>query len=803
MIQRTLSTRNDQVSCDIPTSKHLSVRPLKENLDSIYQGTVASRVYQLQGLSKIISPVNKQDERDHSRESSYSRFGRRLAKRFSQPAQRNAKPNEETQDEVTHSYTGISTFNTSIDKQYDSVTARQRQDKKVQVETLVVPEIRIHNDESTSWIDTYEIASQSTGVTCLSPDVNTSLKEHNSTNNQIISANHISTPLPDLSNEDFRKLKHEEEVILRKRGSESSISTTSTIRRRSVRDLFAQHGINRPPGLASSIKTHDTIGQNNQDARHYCQQCSWTSKRDSILCHNCKHYFDSQFPFTENHISSAGSINKPEKNDTVIQNRQGLQLDSASFIRKSQRSRLSPIHPINVLPKEEIKSNNNNDLSRKLSQNLNTNRGTNGISTPQKDIESINPVPFLSGTNVTKSVKKSPFFARENLGIALPDQSRPHVASKKISCGTLQLNSTSSRDMDTRYIPLRHCVSLSKTLQNQYQIDHRTERPIRESYLQKSIADIKINPRHESLQCYPTNLNPIRYVPNNKSLSTQNEKAIEKSRVEIDNKIHSSIGVKSLIGKQIDTSTTGDKKFSERNSCTQDKEIHTVDESTDGLRALSRAKSVLARGSARLARVKSISIADTNIIDTNGKQVASSSRNNQFLEEKRRPGLSNLLHSEKDVDFPSKSDFGLSGVNITLGHQARASIDQEISVKTDNETKKQRRINIARKIKQSLPKSTDQKKDSLERQISEFESDDNSYLTGITTSKPSKQLIAGRWVDLPPINYRDHPSLWEHSSDVSLTDVAAQDIKGVTVTLQFEGRDDMVFRTKQSHVDIR
>ncbi|RKF59179.1 hypothetical protein OnM2_062018 [Erysiphe neolycopersici] len=797
MIQRTLSSQNDQVSS---TSKHLPVRPWKKNLDSVFQGTVASRVHQLEGHSDKISPENRQNELESSRQSSYSRFGRRLAKHFSQPAQRNAKPSEETQNEVTHSYTGINKSSTGIDKQHDLVSGRKRPgsfDKKALVETLV-PEIRVQDNEPTAWIDTYKIDSRSTGPTRLSHGTDTLLKEHVS-----VSSNNFPTAFPDLSNDDLRKLKHKEEVILRRRGSDSSISTTSTLRRRSVRDLFAHHGIKRPPGLASSVKFHDTEGQNNQDSRRYCHQCSWATKNDSIVCYNCKHYSDSQFSLTENFISSTEPTKKFESNDTTIQNRQRLELDSASFIKRSQRPRPSPIHPTEILLKGDMKLDNKNNLSRKPSHNLNTHRSTIGSSNKKEDSESANPVQFLSGTNVTKNVKNSPFFARESLGVTLPYQNNPRVASKKISCGTLQLNSTGSRNVDPKHIPLRHCFSLSKTHQNKYQIDSKNERPIRESYHQKSIADIYINPRHESLQYYPENPNPTRCVPNNKSLSTREEKAIEKSRVEIDRIVHSSSDADSFNEKEIDTSTTCDETFSERNSRTQVEEIPTAFEPTDGLGVLSRAKSVLTKRGARLARAKSISGADAKIIETNDKQVVSSSTINKDLEEQRRTGINNLLHSEKDTDFPSKSEIELSKVNITLGHQVRAAVGQEKIARSDNETKKQRRIKIARKIKQSLPKSTEQKKDNLERQILEDQSDDNSHLTGITTSEPSKQLIAGRWVDLPPINYRDNPSLWERSPDTSHMDIATQEIKGVTVTLQLEGRDDMVFRTKPMKVDFR
>ncbi|TGO33713.1 hypothetical protein BHYA_0230g00010 [Botrytis hyacinthi] len=106
--------------------------------------------------------------------------------------------------------------------------------------------------------------------------------------------NHGSTQAPSTA-----QLPHEENRILSSRrqkekirqdemsNSEVSIRTTSTLQRQSVRDLFDKHGIERPPGLASSeVEREET----DKPERHrVCHICMWIHDKNENTCWKCGH----------------------------------------------------------------------------------------------------------------------------------------------------------------------------------------------------------------------------------------------------------------------------------------------------------------------------------------------------------------------------------------------------------------------------------------------------------------------------------------------------------------------------------
>ncbi|KAI6246066.1 hypothetical protein HI914_05326 [Erysiphe necator] len=801
MIRRTLSSRSEQVSNDFPSPEHLPVRSLDRNLDIVAHGTVASRVHQLQGLSSKFSPESRSNERNDNRESSYTKFGRRITKRFSQPAQRNSKPSEETQYETTHSYNGINTSYISDDQNLGIINARTKPDlcdKKAQVGTLV-PTLKIKYDKPSSWKDTFKVASRSLGVACASPDINSSQEKANSINNQVISEIYAPTLLSDFPNDHLKSLKHKEELKIQKRGSDSSISTTSSMRRRSVRELFAHHGIKTPPGLASSVKTSNTVDSNNLETHYYCHRCSFINKKNAAVCYNCENLLKSHNDLRENQNSIARPNRELESNDPDIHKKQFLELDSTSFIRKSQRSRPSPFQPNEMLPNKDLKSDKSKTLSREFSQRVNTYKSTRENSREKKDWETANPVPFLSGRNVTTSVKQSPFFARDSLEVSSLGQSRPRVASKKFSCDTLQLDSTASQNREYGHMPLRHCISLSKTQQNQYQVDSKNERQMGDIFLEKGI---KLNPQYKALTINPTNLKTAVNIQSKKSLDTQNKKTAEKICVEIDDESHSLDANIFLKNVEKNYPTATHKKYSKGDFQPDTKDFPFADGYTEKFGVPPRENSVLFRSAARLNKAGSISKSNTEILNLSGRQHAFPSRDID-LEATNKPELGNFLRREKAIDFPSKPDSKLSKVNSLLSPQEEASVTSEIDAKSDNERKKLRRIKIAKKIKLNLPQITDQTVNNLERKIRENLSEDNSHLTGMAiSSELSKKINTDRWMELPPINPGDYRSHWERNADTSLTDITTQEIRGVTVTLQLEGRDDMVFKAKPSKTGV-
>lgn len=101
-------------------------------------------------------------------------------------------------------------------------------------------------------------------------------------------------PVPSRNARSFRQRPQRPEIFR----SESSNTTTSTMRRQSVRELFEDRGIERPAGLASPKNSSDDTSYKYHPSKAHvsCHHCSFKNKYVQIQCQKCGHHFCNRCP---------------------------------------------------------------------------------------------------------------------------------------------------------------------------------------------------------------------------------------------------------------------------------------------------------------------------------------------------------------------------------------------------------------------------------------------------------------------------------------------------------------------------
>lgn len=155
-------------------------------------------------------------------------------------------------------------------------------------------------------------------------------------------------PVPSRKFQSSRQTKPQRPEAFR---SEGSNTTTSTIRRQSVRELFEDRGIERPAGLASpKISLEDTSYKYHQSKAHVsCHLCSFKNKYVQIECQKCGHHFCNHCPassiFPHNPFSHSPKNSLSSKRNM---GRTNLPAGSQNQSQASMRHKMSRPYPNSI-----------------------------------------------------------------------------------------------------------------------------------------------------------------------------------------------------------------------------------------------------------------------------------------------------------------------------------------------------------------------------------------------------------------------------------------------------------------------
>ncbi|KAH9223819.1 hypothetical protein DL95DRAFT_400375 [Leptodontidium sp. 2 PMI_412] len=404
-----------------------TVRIRKGSRDAIPHGAVASRVKLLQSLKEPqpakpgSSPAPKR-----TREDSRSGFGRRVSRRFGNPAIQSAQPDETPRVESRHSFLGLNVVRTNHEEEHACADSTIQYSRSPGINGQIdqVADARKQYDAASPWGALSRTKSvRTTSHRSHSPDLDV-LKEIDSLGNHTRYMTQISI-FPSTAKKDNAGMYHHQVKPRRSKfiDSEASIATTSTIRRQNVRDLFDDYGIQRPAGLASREVSQD-LGEPTSaiGPGTFCHVCSWSNSRTSTKCWRCSHQFctqckenPSQLPTTreeeilDHEISTEKrhvihkSMPKPKENRVEYDPVKHYQVRPGPTplqLRKEQHPSRKPSSPPIKFP-DFYDPPNQQKWPRKMTP-VNVNR------------QEQKPVRVPSGHRITTSVKDSPFLIADS-----------------------------------------------------------------------------------------------------------------------------------------------------------------------------------------------------------------------------------------------------------------------------------------------------------------------------------------------------------------------------------------------------
>ncbi|KAH7418111.1 hypothetical protein BKA64DRAFT_700648 [Cadophora sp. MPI-SDFR-AT-0126] len=396
-----------------------TVRIRRRSRDVIPNGAVASRVKLLQSLrepqpTRPVSPAPKR-----TREDSRSGFGRRVSRRFGNPAIQSAQPDETPRVESRHSFLGLNPVRTNHEEEHaltDQVVQYTRSPgRNGQSEREI--DARKQYDAAYPWGALPRTKSIPRASRCdYSTDIDALQEIDWSGNHRQLTAQ--SSRFPSIGKKDNAGMYSHKVPPYRPKfiDSEASIATSSTIRRQNVRDLFRDYGIQRPAGLASREVSQD-MGESTHmsNTRTFCHVCSWSNSRTSIKCMRCSHQFCTQ---CKEHPSQLPPTQEEETLDHVEMSTKHWQ-GYHKAIPKPKENRVEH----NPVKKHRARPDPTPLQSRKGTQKPssppikfpdfydppNPQRSPRKISPVQVSRQDPKPVHFLRGRKTTTSVKDSPF----------------------------------------------------------------------------------------------------------------------------------------------------------------------------------------------------------------------------------------------------------------------------------------------------------------------------------------------------------------------------------------------------------
>lgn len=315
---RSLGHKYDGAS-SIPPSP---ARAPPQAQDVLAPGTVASRIAFLQSLREQYSTTTTTSFPGRHREHSHASFGRRMTRRFGQPAIRSAQPSDELPAvESRHSFLGLRTVRTNHVGEHgftDSTTRRYTRSLGINGQVDMGAKAMTQVDDASPWGVATRKIMRNTGRHA--QDV---LKEIDTLGNQqqYTQPSAFQSTRQDNAEMYFSTKKRRLDYI----DSEASIATTSTVRRESVRQLFDDYGIQRPAGLLSKDVSREMVDMRPSSPYKYCHVCSYINSGTSVKCWRCGHRFCSQ---CNNHTPSLPVGGEDEESDYLDhQNDESPKLD--------------------------------------------------------------------------------------------------------------------------------------------------------------------------------------------------------------------------------------------------------------------------------------------------------------------------------------------------------------------------------------------------------------------------------------------------------------------------------------------
>lgn len=275
--------------------------------DAIPKGSVASRVQLLQNLRSLEAPKFGDSVKPRVREDSRSGFGRRVNPRFGHPATKSSQPDESPRVESRHSFLGIKTIRTHHEAEHGIADEGFRYERSpgISVQVEQQTDTRKQDDAASQWGISSRAKFNTRGSGSRNGIDLDVLKEVDFSGNQKQympqTSFFPSTATKTSGDSCGRQIQPHRSGFKDSQDSVNTIATTSTTRRRDVRDMFDDYGIQRPAGLASREAFHD-FGDTPYGHHNYCHLCASSNSRTSVACWRCSHRFcykcNDQLPST-------------------------------------------------------------------------------------------------------------------------------------------------------------------------------------------------------------------------------------------------------------------------------------------------------------------------------------------------------------------------------------------------------------------------------------------------------------------------------------------------------------------------
>jgi hypothetical protein len=262
----------------------------RSSRNAISPGIVATRVSILQNHPSSPSSDSLSSFKARHREHSRSGFGRRLSLGFGPPACHNDSPNEKHQVKASHSFVDLGLkYKQHLAITNDGVGIDRTPGLDGLVDSKRAAQ-RLQSDAASPWSFKQPKFVQSSQQASNSFDVNSSRGFDDFGNDghlrwqpSIHHTTHHQTYTPRAHG--IRPKYYTEDSIK----SGRSCVTSSTVRRQSVRDLFDQYGIERPPGLVSDDESEIRDDTPSPYCLRICHVCSLTNVETYSRCKRCAH----------------------------------------------------------------------------------------------------------------------------------------------------------------------------------------------------------------------------------------------------------------------------------------------------------------------------------------------------------------------------------------------------------------------------------------------------------------------------------------------------------------------------------
>ncbi|EPE36723.1 hypothetical protein GLAREA_08886 [Glarea lozoyensis ATCC 20868] len=316
----------DYTSSDISTTdlSPLTCRPLprqssRKDRRNVPRGTVASRISYIQSVANpTLANITAQSVFQR-RERSCTGWCQRVNSRFGEPASRNTRMMEQTQVDSAHSFLGLNIARKNHEEEHAIAKHRVSFDRTPGLHGQLKPQgfvQLVQYDAASPWPVLSNGSTPRNSRKSRSESVIGVLKEDNpyESRNRGLGSEHQ----PFQESVDM----YQPNISIRRRencGSDSSILTTSDIRRQSVRDLYRDFGVERPRHLVSSRGSSRDVNETPRPATQtrHCLHCSWANTSKSNRCLGCGHKLRDEIDASATQKTPKPATHPGSKNGSV------------------------------------------------------------------------------------------------------------------------------------------------------------------------------------------------------------------------------------------------------------------------------------------------------------------------------------------------------------------------------------------------------------------------------------------------------------------------------------------------------